>query len=159
MSAPGGLPQPLTVPIYNDGELIHTRPSILPGGGGLLFTINSGPLSAPRIAVYSFASGEHTSLVEGSSPRYVSTGHVIFGQAGSLWAVPFDLEQLALTGEPTPLIEDVQVTQGTAALVSFSIADDGTLVYGPSTFVELRSLVWVDRNGTEEPLVGARPDE
>ncbi len=45
----------------------------------------------------------------------------------ALWAMPFDLERLIVTGEPTPVVEDVQVNSG--GLVTYAVADDGSLAY------------------------------
>ena len=55
-----------------------------------------------------------------------------------------------------PLIEGV--AQGSNGLAQFAHADDGTLVYqaGGAQAREPRTLVWVDRNGEEEP-VGMTP--
>ena len=69
-------------------------------------------------------------LTDGTDPQYVPTGHIVFARANSLWAMPFDLEQLRVTAEPTPLLEDVQVNNG--GLAQFAVAEDGALVYAPS---------------------------
>ena len=69
-------------------------------------------------------------LTDGTDPQYVPTGHIVFARANSLWAIPFDLEQLRVTAEPTPLLEDVQVNNG--GLAQFAVAEDGALVYAPS---------------------------
>ena len=50
---------------------------------------------------------ERRELVDGVSPHYVPTGHLVFGRAGSLWAAPFDLDALDLSGEPVPILEGV----------------------------------------------------
>ena len=71
-------------------------------------------------------------------------------------AVGFDAERLELTSNnPVPVVENVRTTSTGAA--SFSLADDGSLVYVTSTGgTPQRTLVWVDREGREEP-VGAPP--
>ena len=83
-------------------------------------------------------------LAEGTDPRFSPTGHVVFARDGSLWAAPFDLDQLTLSGEPIPILEGVVMSPDAAAHVAF--ATDGSLVYvsypGGS-----RRLVWADRNG------------
>jgi serine/threonine-protein kinase len=65
--------------------------------------------------------------------------------------VRFDLDRLAVTGAPVPVVEGV-VTKGSGS-ASFSIASNGTLVYVQgSVSVQKRTLVWVDREGHEEPI-------
>ena len=56
----------------------------------------------------------------------------------------------ARSGGPVPLVEGVRTAGGGA--LQFSISANGSAVYVPGTGSQLRSLVWVDREGREEPL-------
>ena len=86
---------------------------------------------------------------------YVETGHLIYADAGTLWAVRFDLAKLEVVGDAVPVVEHV-MSLGEAA--NFSVSADGTLVYVPMGHGQSRSLVWVDRQGREEPIAApARP--
>ena len=73
-------------------------------------------------------------------------------------AIGFDAERLELTSNnPVPVLENVN-TRATGA-GNFSLSANGSLVYVPgvaATDVPGRTLVWVDRQGREEP-VGAPP--
>ena len=134
-----------------DGEI--RWPHALPEGRAVLYTIWRGELETSEIAVLSLESGETKILVDGTSPRYASTGHLLFGREESLWAVPFDVEQLEITGSPVPVLADVQVDPQFGAS-PFAFGADGALTYVPSgarTFLQ-RTLTWVDRDGTEEVL-------
>ena len=96
------------------------------------------------------ATGEQKTLLEGIGARMTSTGHMVFARGDSLWAVPFDTNRLELTGEPAPVLEGVQTNnQGVGR---FAIGGDGSLAYVPGLRAQ-RSLIWVDRNGREEPLM------
>ena len=80
------------------------------------------------------------------------TGHLVYGVRGTLQAVGFDLDRLAVTTDPVPVVDTVNM-KGTGA-ANFSVAQNGSLVYvrwaqGAGGAV---SLVWVDRDGNEEPL-------
>ena len=56
-----------------------------------------------------------------------------------------------MTGNPVPLIDGVEVRISGSA--NFDISNNGRLVYVPGEGVRSqRSLVWVDREGREEPL-------
>ena len=131
VSASGGAPEPVTT-VESEGSSHHRFPEILPGGKAVLFTEWSGNLETAQIAVQSLETGERRILVGGTHPRYAPTGHIVFGRADSLWAVPFDSDRLEVTGTPTPVLEGVQVDDrpGTIGLANFALAGDGTLVYG-----------------------------
>ncbi|MDA2939052.1 hypothetical protein MYX75_12425, partial [Acidobacteria bacterium AH-259-A15] len=152
VSASGGTAEVLTTPDAEKGEERHEFPAILPGGKGVLFTIRtgSGPANT-RIAVLSLETGDQKILFEGGSGvHYAPTGHLVYGQEGTLWAVPFDLAQLESVGPPTPIFEGVMTTADGPAIFTFS--REGSLVYIQGTGEIETTLLWVDRKGKEEPL-------
>ena len=157
VSASGGTPVVLTTPRAEEGETTHIFPVALPGSKGVVFSILAG--TNTRLAVLSFETGERKILFEGGvGAQYVPTGHLVYGQGGALWAVPFDLEQLESVGPPVPILEDVMMTSDSPAV--FALSTDGTLVYVPGSAAQIQRtlLVWVDRQGHEEPLaLEARP--
>ncbi len=154
LAATGGERQPLTALV--DGEHAHRWPEFLPGGEALLFTVvNDEGRSDPErfeIWVLDLTSDERKFLVAGGgNPHYAPTGHVVYGVNGTLRAVPFDLGRLAVTGGPIPVLEDVVTSDSGSA--HFSLSQDGSLVYATGGIDRLsRSLVWVDRDGSEEPI-------
>jgi serine/threonine-protein kinase len=71
-----------------------------------------------------------------------------------LYAAPFDLDRLALAGEPQPVVEDIDNAQDTGGNFGFSGAPSG-----PGTFVYVtrkgglqRSIFWLDSAGGTRPL-------
>ena len=96
----------------------------------------------------------------GLSPQYVSTGHLVYVDAeeGALSAVPFDAATLTVAGAPVGLIENIMIKPGGA---DFSIADTGSgrLAYVTGGAAPNRPLVWLDRNGGEEPVARLAPGE
>ena len=74
----------------------------------------------------------------------------MFGRDRSVWAVPFDVDQLEVTGAPVRVVDNVLVNP-LAGAANFAVARAGSLVYVPSGET-VSQLVWVDRNGREEPL-------
>ena len=152
--AVGGEPEQLTTVNPEQGETEHRFPHVLPNLKGVLFTAWAGSGENSRLAVVSLETRAVTYLLEGgSTPHYSPTGHIVFGVGGTLQAVGFDAERLELTSSsPVPVVEDVDAaSSGTA---SFALAAGGSLVYVRDPGVEIteRSLVWVDREGREEPL-------
>jgi len=150
-SSMGG--QTLTVPDPTEGEYSHRWPQFLPGGKAVLFTIDTGgSFDEARIAVLSLETGKVKVLLDGgTNARYSPTGHIVFGRAGALLAVPFDLERLERTGDPVTLVQGILMEPGGAAHFAFS--DDGSLAYVPGgMLVSDRKLVWVNRQGEVDPL-------
>ena len=153
VSSAGGVPEPLTTLEDGDGvEVRHDEPAFLSNGTAVLFHIWSGSQDTAQLAVVSLQTGETRLLGDGFSPLYAPTGHLVYAQAGgSLWAVPFDADQLEVTGDPVPVLEGVRIEVGGA--VQFTFADNGSAVYIARGMSRgNRMLVWVDREGREEPL-------
>jgi serine/threonine protein kinase/Tol biopolymer transport system component len=153
VSAAGGAPQPLTQ--MPDNEDSHRWPEILPGGQAVLFAAGNGGANwdTARVAVQLAGSSQRRDLIpKGTNPRYASSGHLLYALGGTVLAVPFDRQRLEVKGPPVPVIEGVlQLPRSGAAQYSFSAT--GSMVYvSASVPAAQRRLVWVDRNGSEEPL-------
>jgi serine/threonine protein kinase/Tol biopolymer transport system component len=151
VSEAGGPPQPLT--LLGDGAS-HRWPEFLPGGKALLFAAGTTPnWTNAQIAVQTVGSGERRNLTQGGTqPRYAPSGHLVYAQAGSLMAVPFDPERLRIKGASVPVVHGV-VQSISSGAAQYSISTTGTLVYVPGGVQGAeRKLVWVDRNGAEQPL-------
>jgi len=154
ISANGGQPIVLTRPNQAKGERDHFWPQILPGGRAVLFTIvPPGPIEDAQIAVLDLRNGRQKIVLRGGSDaRYVEGGYLVYGLAGTLRAVAFDVDRLEVRGTPVPVLQQV-VTTPTAGAANFAVAANGTLTYvSGGGLGEARTLVWVDRGGREEPL-------
>ncbi|PYV40297.1 MAG: hypothetical protein DMG09_07115, partial [Acidobacteria bacterium] len=127
VSAAGGTPKPLAIPDRKKGEISHRWPQILPGGKAVLFTNwSGGSFDDARIGVQSLETGERRTLLEGGTyARYVPSGHLVYGHAGGLLAVPFDLKRLEVTGPPVSILEGVSTSSLTGA-AQFSFSGDGS---------------------------------
>jgi eukaryotic-like serine/threonine-protein kinase len=149
VSANGGTPEPIAK--MKSGFILG--PQILPNGKSILYTATSSSLTQPRIMVQSLKSGEPRELFAGFAVRYLPTGHIVYTlpNNNNIFAIPFDLDRLEVVGGQVPMVEGVS---------EIAISDSGTLVYipqTPSAAAPGRTLVWVDKNGKEEPL-GAPPN-
>jgi len=153
--ASGGPPQPLTTLREDAGELYHRWPRFLPGGRAVLFGVISASMSSfddVRIEVVRLETGERKTLVQGGyDPRYVPTGHLLFSRAQDVFAVPFDLSRLEVTGDPVRVLSAVATSSGGDA--QFSVSDTGTLVLVPRhPGGDERTLTLVDRQGVARPM-------
>jgi serine/threonine-protein kinase len=158
MSVPagGGEPKVLTKPDSRQGELDHIFPFVLPGGRAVLFTIVPNGGADMQVAVLDLKSGQRRTIIRGGGQaEYAETGHIVYAAAGSLRAVRFDPVRLEVLSDPVPVVEQVMTKASGAA--QFSLSSNGTLIYmaggaaaGGSGVT--RTLVWVDRQGREEPV-------
>ncbi|UCF37262.1 MAG: protein kinase [Acidobacteriota bacterium] len=147
----GGMPQPITQ--LAEREETHRWPQMLPGGDTVLFTSHTdvSDFDSAQIVVQSLPDGERKVLWQGGYfGRYVPSGHLVFVREGTVFAATFDLNRLEMTGEPRPVLEGLLSVPG-FGLAQLSISKTGQLIYLTGNESE-QALVWVDRNGVEEPL-------
>jgi serine/threonine-protein kinase len=154
-SGNGGDPRTVTGADKERGERTLRFPEVLPGGKAVIFTAggwDEATFDDARIEVVSLATGSKKVLIEGGSyARYAPTGHLIYGRAGALFAVPFDLDRLEVTGAPVQVLEGV-ATDPKNGNAGFAISSEGTLVYAPGGAMGVHHrLVWADRQGRIEP--------
>jgi serine/threonine-protein kinase len=154
----GGTPTALTSPPAGED---HLWPSLVPGTSVVVFVINAGgvqPFRGGHLAAIDLASGRIAPLkVQGVSPRYVSTGHIVYATGdGSLRAVGFDARTMAILGDPVPVAEQIIVKASGAA--NFDVSRNGHIMYTTGAVGGLapRTLTWVDRAGKETPLSAPR---
>jgi serine/threonine-protein kinase len=151
--ANGGTPALVAIHDSAPGETGYARPHLLPGSRAALLEIRRGPVDSTQIGAVRVTNGEVIRLgVAGLNPRYVSSGHIVFGRLdGSLAAVPFDAKRLRVTGTALMVLENAVVKTGGA--VEAAISTNGTLVY-----IEGRtggnSLELLDLKGTARPFAG-----
>jgi len=149
VSSSGGTPEPLTTLDRQAGEITQRWPQVLSGGKAVLFTSSANlDFRDADVVVYSMASGQRKKLQRGGfHARYVASGHVVYVHEGTLFAVPFDLQQLEVTGQPTPILEGV-VSNPANAGAQFSFCEAGNLVYvAGRAGGQNVSIYWMDREG------------
>jgi Tol biopolymer transport system component/tRNA A-37 threonylcarbamoyl transferase component Bud32 len=151
--ASGGEAEQVTT--LSAGELLHNRPQLLPDGRGLVFTVATGGVEDTQVAVYSWATGEITTLFPGLAPQYVASGHLVYGRTdGWLMGVAFDVDRMEVLDDPVTLVEGVLVKSTNT--MDYALSRNGTLVYlaGVAGDVPRGGLVFVDRSGREYPVPG-----
>jgi Tol biopolymer transport system component len=125
--------------------------SALPDGKGFLFGVHVGD-SFGNITAWNGAERKTLLELPGemiSEPVYAPSGHIVYarslGEGAGVWAVPFSVDSLEITGEPFPVAPNgAQPT----------VAPDGTLAYVPDVPRVLSRLVRVDRSGRIIQAIG-----
>ena len=142
------------------GEQAH-GPQLLPGGEWLLFSLTRGAADtrwdSAEIVAHSLQTGERKVLWRGGSDaRYVPTGHLLYALDDALFALPFDLERVEVSGGPVPLVAGLQRAPGPGgqtATAHYAVSDRGTLLHVIGTLTaQARTLAWVDRDGSQQAI-------
>jgi len=105
-------------------------PRLLPGGKGLLFTDKR---TTSTFLLDLEADSLRPIVPGGLDAMYVKTGHIIHASPnGGLFATPFELKNMKLTGRSVPVLDGVSIwglRQGSPR-AQYAVSDDGMLVYG-----------------------------
>lgn len=151
VSSDGGEVRRVTSLNKEKGERSHYEPHFLPNGKDFVFTVDAN--NTKKIAVYS-AAGNSWKYVEGIAEGTYANfadGRIFFTRDEHVFAGRFDPASLKLTSEPKQVLEGIF-----SFFPLISVAENGTLLYMPSMPQNDSSLVWVDKQGNEEP---ALPDK
>ncbi len=147
----GGTPRPLTdLNGESAGVTSHRWPQVLPHAKGVLFTatIAGGAIGSVRVLS---RNGKAKTLVENAPyGRYLASGHLVYYSGGKVFAVPFDLDRLEITGPPTLLVDGVAADPVRGAI--FEVSLSGTLLYLPGDQAAGRTLFRLSPSGAAEPL-------
>jgi Tol biopolymer transport system component len=148
VSANGGEPKTITVPQEDSFNGV----TFLPSGKAVLYNArkSQGPL---RIVAFDLTSQEHRTIVrEGFDARVLGSKQIVYGVKDTIQLARFDPDTLEPAEGPIALSDSVLVTPF-GGLLDFDISNNGTLVYVPASEASSdRLLVWVDRQGNEEPI-------
>jgi Tol biopolymer transport system component len=154
ITSAGGTSTPVTELV--PPEIAHRWPQILPGGKAVLFSAYSSMtgLDGATIEVQSLRDGRRKTLVRGGTwGRYLPSGHLVYVEKGTLFAMGFDPDRLEVHGTATPVLEEVAYsTAWGSAQIDFSRT--GTLVYRSSKAGGgLVTVQWLDSSGNTQSLL------
>jgi len=152
VSEAGGSASPVTSLDSSRSEDLIEGAQFLPDGKHFIYFAESSKPENSAIFASSLDSKEKKLILKASSNRvYVSPGYLLFNRQGTLMAQPFDADRLELTGDAVPIVEGVEFNPF-GSLAFFSASNNGVLAYRRGGgFVPLL-LVWVGRNGVEQPV-------
>ena len=144
------------------GDTAIGFPQLLPGDRAVLLSAcPGGSLGNCNVELLTLADRRRQILARGGqSPHYVPasnrTGHLIYVNKATLFAIAFDLESLETRGSAVPVLDDVG--SGNANVGLFDVSRTGTLIYRRARVdpAPLMTLQWIDASGRQEPL-GLKP--
>ncbi len=129
-----------------------SHPSLVGAGKYLLFTVHSptaGTGGEGTIALHALDSGRRSIVVQGGlGARALPGGDLVYVHDGALYGVRLNLDAGRVEGTPVLLLPQVPAQGGG----QYAISASGTLVHQRAAPPPLRTPVWVDRKGREEPF-------
>ena len=156
--ASGGTPEALTQPDGAASGYVHAFPQALPGGRSVLFAIGGQTRGS---AVLSLDSGQwevvlpSTTTYSGFSIFDSSGGSpgrlLVMDQAAGIRAAALDAANPTRTTVDASVLANVYNDVEYDARGWLAVSNTGTAVYAPGNPAK-SSLVWVDQEGTTEPL-------
>ncbi len=169
VSAAGGEAKPVTTLDASRQETSHLWTQFLPDDRHFIYLAVSPQAASTGLYAGSLDSKETKFLVAanlngaytGPPAGAPGPGYLLFLRGDTLMAQPFDAPKLALSGEPFPVAEQVQVGGGTAGTFNaarFSASANGTLAYRRGTGLGASEMVWLDRDGKRLGTVGEPAD-
>jgi serine/threonine protein kinase/Tol biopolymer transport system component len=138
-------------------EIAHGSPTFLPDGRHFFFDIASGQKETRGVYLGSLdGTLKRRLLEEVTGIKYTAAargGWLVFGRDGALLARPFDIGRLDFTGEQLILSDKVGRDNFFDSYSTFSLSDNGVLVFDPSIERRRRQYRWVDRRGQQFNLL------
>ncbi len=152
--ATGGSPIPITKLVSDSSrqEVVHLGPFFLPDGEHFLYLSRSQLWNSDPGDVICLGSLDSTFrprvIIHSNTMASYASGYLLFGRLNTLMAQPFDIGQLQTTGDVLSIAEKLQLIPVFGHL-SFSVSQNGVLVYKVDEGMVERKLRWYDRSGKE----------
>ena len=153
-SGDGGPPTQILAPAGT--ETFYATPSMLPGGTEALMSVYSTPPNPDTafIDILSLKDLSRKTVARGATTaRYMPTGHLLYGNRNTIFAMPFDLAAKGARGPAGPVLTDVAFDPA-AGIPQLDVSRDGTVVYRRSMSRDAgtATLAWFDASGNPQPL-------
>jgi Tol biopolymer transport system component len=154
VSASGGDPVAVMQPDAAQDQSSLFFPQFLPDGRHFIYLASTRDLANRMIYVGSLDGGDPVPLVRSAAAASVVPGFLLYVRDESLVAQRFDVDRLAVSGDPVPVAPTVLVGRGFGRS-GFSVSRNGVLAFRSSGPGELLSqLAWLDRKGRVIQTVG-----
>ena len=149
----GGAPIKLAQLVARGVEFFRF-PYFLPDGRHFLYFDITEDASVRGIHVGSVDSPQTSRVVAAfASAAYASPGYLLYRIGDRLMKQPFDADNLRVTGEASPVVEDVWWDSLSTLATAFTVSGNGVLAYQKGGLASTQ-MVWFDRSGRELGAVG-----
>jgi serine/threonine-protein kinase len=151
--------------VKRTGDESLESPQLLPDGKQVLFIRLPQPPSAGNLAkwdtaeimIQSIGGNDRTVVWKGGShARFLSSGHLLYAQGNTIFAVALDIRSRKVIGGPVPVLEGIRrSSNGVSDAAQYVVSDNGALATipggGPAT-VEKGVMALLDRKGGATPF-------
>jgi serine/threonine protein kinase len=127
---------------------------VTPDGRSALVTLVVNGIGADfaQMVLYNLATNESKTLItNGYDARITSTGHLVFGRSGRVFAARFNADRQQIEGEPVPIASGVRM-HALYPHLQLATSSAGVMVYVPGGDVAVTGIAWVDRQSHAEFL-------
>ena len=119
-------------------------PIALPGTrGDFVFTACTVNCASTQMWVFDGRAAKGRRVLENAFPIGYIDGLILYANDNTVFAAPFDLDRLELTGPSVPVLDNALVTH---------LSRDGTLLYAAGEVGGNVSVEWVTRAGVSTPV-------
>ena len=150
VSASGGKAVAITKLDTARREVSHRWPCFLPDGRHFLYTSRISQARVSKEDAIFLASLDTTvaprMVAQASSNIGYANGYLLFARQQTLMAQPFDVKKLQTSGDAFPIAEHIHF-EGLSSHASFSVSQNGHLVYQKGVSQSGIKLAWRDRSG------------
>jgi len=160
VSSAGGTAQAVTVADSTKGEVSHRFPRLLPDQKHFLYLSRSVSARSgsqgdvgTKLKVASIDGKTIREIMPAESNAVFADGHLLFSRNAFLVAQTFNPDTFELSGEPSPLVDNVRDIPG-ASWSLFDASSNGTLIYQAGATVEGNQMTWVDLKGQKIGQLG-----
>jgi serine/threonine protein kinase/Tol biopolymer transport system component len=125
-------------------------PTFLPDGRRFLYYVYAQ--TDPGIYIGSLDSKEGKRIGPGSSAVFVPPSWLLYVRGSTLMAHSFDPDKASLSGDPTPIADQVAIVGAGGG--GFSVSQNGVLAYRRALPPSVTNLTWFDRTGKKLGTAG-----
>jgi serine/threonine protein kinase len=150
----GGRPRVLEHLSSRSGE-VYRWPVFLPDGRHFLYYVGFGDPKQSGIYAGDLDSAQTTYLAPDADAGalYAGPGYLLYRSGDRILSRRFDAEGRRVTGDPSPIVEDVWWDGITTLATAFSVSSNGVLAYQTGGYSVSRLLRY-DRSGRELGAIG-----
>jgi eukaryotic-like serine/threonine-protein kinase len=118
-------------------KALGASPRLTPDGGGVLYVDTR---SGSKLMYYDLAADTAFAVLDDAAEaEYIPSGHLVYAATGGgLFAIRFDRKRHAVSGNPIPIVADVQPNGGVSP---FDVTRSGALMYRSGIEPDYRVLV------------------
>jgi serine/threonine protein kinase len=150
VSTSGGKPESVTR--VAEQQAGHTFPVFLPDGHRFLFYVTG---TSPGVYAGQIGSSTIQHVLDADAPAtYSSAGQLLFINQRTLFAQDFDPVNLALSGNPSPVAQQIVIDPVAAIFAAVSASAAGPIIYRAGMAGGQRQFAWFDRSGKVIGAIG-----